>query len=85
MEVMDYICSQTFASKLEQYLSIFVPQIQAKFQNQMAVNVCIFCEKLFLIGGAATQVERSEKQLQHSHFEQLAFWLIEATEAAALG
>ena len=41
-EVMDDACSQTFAPKLVQYFSIFVPKIQAKSQNQMAVKACIF-------------------------------------------
>ena len=41
-EVMDDACSQTFARKLVQYFSIFVPKIQAKSQNQMAVKACIF-------------------------------------------
>ena len=47
-EVMDDTCSQTFTRKLEQYFSIFVPKIQAKFQNQMAVKACIFLQKTFL-------------------------------------
>ena len=38
IEVMDETCSQTFPRKLEQNLNIFVPKIQVKTKNQMAVK-----------------------------------------------
>ena len=47
IDLIDDTCSQTFTRKLEQYISIFVPKIQAKFQNQMAVKACIFQKKHF--------------------------------------
>ena len=47
IEDMDDTCSQTFARKLEQYFSVFVPKMQEKFQNQMAVKECIFYKKHF--------------------------------------
>ena len=83
IEVMDDIGSQAFARKLEQYFSIFIPQIQVKSQNQIVGKVCVFCKKQFLRGGIATQLEPSKKELHRSNFEELAFWLIEVIEAAA--
>ena len=40
--------SQTFPRKLKQNFNIFVPKIQAKSQNQMAVKARIFYKKHFL-------------------------------------
>ena len=48
IDLIDDTCSQTFTRKLEQYISIFVPKIQAKFQNQMAVKAGIFYKKTYL-------------------------------------
>ena len=47
IEFMDDTCSQTSTQKLEDYFSIFVPKIQAKFQNQMAVKAGIFYKKIY--------------------------------------
>ena len=41
IEVMDKICIQGLAQKLEQYFSIFILKIQTKSQNQMALKACI--------------------------------------------
>ena len=48
IEFMDDTCSQIFTQKLEDYFSIFVPKIQAKFQNQMTVKAGIFYKKIYL-------------------------------------
>ena len=48
IEFMDDTCSQIFTQKLEDYFIIFVPKIQAKFQNQMAVKAGIFYKKTYL-------------------------------------
>ena len=48
IEFMDDACSQIFTQKLEDYFSIFVPKIQAKFQNQMTVKAGIFYKKIYL-------------------------------------
>ena len=75
IEVMNDRCSQTFARKLEQYLSIYCCS-----QNPSKISKSNGCEgmyylqkKKFLRGGIAMQPEPSKKELHRSHFEELAF------------
>ena len=68
IEVMDDIWSQRFARKLEQYFSIFVSQIQAKSQNQMAVKECIFWKNYF-----SEEVEPRNLNLLRKSFTAIIF------------
>ena len=69
IEVMYETCSQT---KLEQNFNIFVPKIQAKSQNQVAVKALVFTKNIFS-GDMATQSEPTKNNLHYSNLEELAF------------